>query len=171
MPRGVPNNSGVTKTEMVRQALAELGPDAKPKAISAWAKKKFKVALNPNSISVLKAAVNKKGNETSQPSQTESPVNKMEAVRQALNTMDQDAKPAALRDHIQQKLGLDLDAQLISNYKVLILKKAGGQSAVIRKPMAGHLNGFSIEEIESVRDVVSRMGADRVRELAQVLGK
>src|SRR6476659_4530643 len=111
MPRGIPNNPGINKTNIVRQALSELGRDAKPKQISAWAKKKLKVTLDPKSLSSLKTTVNKEtAAETSPPNQpapAEPGLSKLEALRRALNTLGPEAKPMDLRGFIQEKLGLE----------------------------------------------------------------
>jgi hypothetical protein len=64
MPRGVPNTQTangktITKTDAVRQALAELGRDAKPTQIREWINETFQIDVEPNSISALKTMMNK----------------------------------------------------------------------------------------------------------------
>jgi hypothetical protein len=180
MPRGIPNRKGITNTEIVRQALAELGRDAKPREIRVWAKKKLKVTLNPNNISAYKTLLNKQAAEAtgqvSSPVSGESGINKMEAVRRALNRLGNLAKPADIQEFIRSELGMEVETQLISNYKGLISKKAAGQSNLLPRlsgrTLAGiQVGGFSIEEIQTVKEVVDKMGADKVRQLAQVLAQ
>jgi hypothetical protein len=99
---------------------------------------------------------------------------KMEAVRRALAELGNDAMPLEIRKLIKSKLGIDMDPNMISSYKSSLTKKVTGQSAVIRKPggrTAAATGGFSLEDIQAVKEVVARVGADKVRELAEVLSK
>ena len=66
---------------------------------------------------------------------------------------------------------------LISSYKTTLSKKAAGQSAVIRKLAARVTraatteSGISLEDIKAVKELAERIGADRLKELAEVLSK
>jgi hypothetical protein len=51
---------GMTKVEAVRQALAELGPDAKPTQIQGHVKDKFGIEMSKDHISVTKRSLLKK---------------------------------------------------------------------------------------------------------------
>src|SRR5437867_6861904 len=57
------------------------------------------------------------------PSTEQPPKNKMDAVRRALAKLGRSAKPAAIRDHIKNRFGMDLSADLISTYKGEIKRK------------------------------------------------
>lgn len=109
-------------------------------------------------------------------------ITKWDAVEQALAGLGNDAMPVAIQDYVKSTFGLDMNTGLISNYKSNILKKGGA-----RKAGAGKKNGrvaattattgsaagagISVEDIRAVKELVDRMGADRLRELAQVLAK
>jgi hypothetical protein len=113
--------------------------------------------------------------------------NKMEAMRQALGDLGNDAKPLDLQKHLKSKYGVDMDTTLISTYKSTI--KKAGQSAVIRRPqrrakaaapaapapaqqLARAANGgISMEDIKAVKELADRLGTDRVKELAEVLAR
>jgi hypothetical protein len=70
-----------------------------------------------------------------------------------------------------------MSTNMISNYKSVLAKKAAGQSAVIRQPRAStrepqaDIGGFSLQELHAVKQVADRIGADKVRQLAEVLSR
>jgi hypothetical protein len=181
MPKGIPNkqadkgNPG-SKMEAVRQALTELGRDAKPKEIQNWAKKEWKLALDTNQISAYKSLLNKQANEgTRKASSAESKISKMEAVRRALAQLGSEAKPQEIQSFLKTNFRIDMGPNLISNYKSTLSRKAAGQSAIIKKPAGvatlASSGGFSLEEIESVKEMVEKIGAERVQQLAEVLAR
>ena len=111
-------------------------------------------------------------------------VTKLEAVKQALAQLGNDAKPQPIKEFVKSKFSLDMPTQLISNYKTVLAKKAGRQGAIIRRPEeqaavpagairqaapAGGAGGITLDEVRAVKAIVDRIGADRVRELAAVL--
>jgi hypothetical protein len=54
-------------------------------------------------------------------------------------------------------------------------RQAAGQSAIIKKPSGvaalASSAGFRLEEIQAVKKVVEKVGAERVQQLAEVLAK
>jgi hypothetical protein len=54
------NKGGMTKVEAVRQALAELGPDAKPKQLQGYVKDTFGIDMTLGHVSVTKRQILKK---------------------------------------------------------------------------------------------------------------
>jgi hypothetical protein len=72
-----------------------------------------------------------------------------------------------------------MDNTLISTYKTTLSKKAAGQSAVTRKPAAKPAapaapapnSGITLEDIKAVKELADRLGADKVKELADVLAR
>jgi hypothetical protein len=48
---------GITKQEAVRRALAELGPDAKPRQIQGWVKDTFDIDMGTDHISTTKGQI------------------------------------------------------------------------------------------------------------------
>jgi len=60
---------------------------------------------------------------------------------------------------------------MLSNYKSVI-RSEGSKSAVIRPPDGTKSGkGFSLAEIQAVKEVADRIGVDKVRQLAVVLSK
>src|SRR5262249_23517446 len=103
---------------------------------------------------------------------------KTDAVKQALANLGNDAMPLAIRDHIKSKFGIDMDPNLISNYKSTLLKKAGGRRGRGGRPKrqgvpatarATAQGGITLEDIRAVKDLAERIGADKVRQLVDVL--
>lgn len=101
-------------------------------------------------------------------------VNKMAAVKQALDELGSDAKPLAILDHIR-KLGVDMSTAMVSNYKSLLLHKAARQSRPARQPRAravatgGRGERITLDDVQAVKKLADRIGAENVRKLAEVL--
>jgi len=70
------------------------------------------------------------------PSAEQPPKNKMDAVRRALAKLGRKAKPAQIRDHIKNRFGMDLSADLISTYKGEIARKRKGKKKGAKKQSA-----------------------------------
>jgi actin-like ATPase involved in cell morphogenesis len=102
-------------------------------------------------------------------------ISKMEAVRRTLAKLGNDAMPAAIQKHIKEKFGVQMDPNMISNYKSAI--KTASKSAIIRSPNASTkvptkaAGGLTPEDVRAVKELVGKIGADQVRQLAEVLGK
>ena len=135
MPRGIPNKQAdngkpSSKMDVIRRALAELGRDAKPKEIQSWAKKAWKLDLDTNQISAYKSLLNKQASEgAGQAASPEAEISKMEAVRRALAQLGDDAKPQQIHSFLKSNFRIDMEPNLISNYKSTLSRKAAGQSA------------------------------------------
>lgn len=97
-------------------------------------------------------------------------VTKKEAVERALAELGRDAQPLAIQQHIKERYGLDMERSHISNYKTNLLKQ---RRTTARKPggRAAAANGFSLDEIRAVKEIVDRIGAEKVRQLAEALAK
>lgn len=102
--------------------------------------------------------------------------NKMDAVRKTLTELGNDAKPRAIQEHLKSQ-GVTMSTNMISNYKTVIRKKTGkrgrprGKRLVIRKTTVGRGSGggISLADIQTVKKLTDRIGADKVKELATVL--
>jgi hypothetical protein len=103
----------------------------------------------------------------------------MEAVRQALAELGREAKPLTLKEHILTKFAIDMPSMLISNYKSTILKKARQKRRAGRKPraLAAEVtvrtesgSAIRLEDIRTVKRLVDRFGATRVKELVEAVG-
>jgi hypothetical protein len=104
-----------------------------------------------------------KGDGEKQPSQ-------MAMVRTALQEMPGDPKPQELQEHIKTKFGREIPTIIISNYKSQLKRK--GLSATPgrrgRKPGGGN-GSLRVEDFETVRGLVGRLGAEQVRRLVNVI--
>src|SRR5260370_39518691 len=102
---------------------------------------------------------------------------KWEGVQRGGSGLGRDGTPPKIKDYIKSHFRLHLETSLISNYKSSMLKKGAGKSGVSRKPQsqaaarAGSSGGITVGDIKAVKEVVDRLGADKVQELAQVLAK
>src|SRR5262245_2603303 len=102
-------------------------------------------------------------------------ISKLEAVRQAISALGRDAKPLRIQEFVKSNFHLDVNSQLISNYKPIVAKQLArrggrrGRKAGAAAPAA--LSGISLADIRAVKAVVDHVGADKVRQLAEVLGK
>jgi hypothetical protein len=92
--------------------------------------------------------------------------NMMDMVRDAMNVLGSDAKPLAMQAHIKQKFDKVLPTQIISNYKFQVRKQAGAKTRGRRPATAG---GLKIEDFEAVRGLVTRLGADQVKRIVDVV--
>jgi hypothetical protein len=89
----------------------------------------------------------------------------MGMVRQALQEMGGDAKPLDMQAHIKGKFNVELPANIISNYKSQIKRKNGSAG-----PGRGRHAGLQVEDFETIRKLVRRLGADQVKRLVEVVG-
>jgi hypothetical protein len=88
----------------------------------------------------------------------------MSMVRRAMEEIGADAKPLAMQTHIKNKYGAELPANIISNYKSQIKRKNGSVSGRGRKA------GLQVEDFETVRNLVRRLGAEQVKRIVSVVG-
>jgi hypothetical protein len=101
--------------------------------------------------------------------------NKMEAVRRALGTLGRDAKPTALHNHILRAFNLDIQPNMISSYKSTILKGSSSGKKRGRKPKNNSApsnatsGGNIIKDLKTLKELTTRLGAGRVRELLDLL--
>jgi hypothetical protein len=107
-------------------------------------------------------------------------ISKLDAMRQAVAKLGKDAPLADLLKTIKQDFGINLDRALAYNYKSLVSSKAAtgkrrGRKPG-RKPAAVAVDGrrtasITIDDIQAVKALADRIGAEKVKELAQVLAK
>jgi hypothetical protein len=104
---------------------------------------------------------------------------KMEAVRRALSELGKDAKPLQIQAWVKEKHGIEMSADHVSVCKGTILRKARGKrkAAAVRpreqaRPApAAQRNGISLDDIEAVKGLVGRVGADNLKQLVDVLAR
>jgi hypothetical protein len=90
----------------------------------------------------------------------------MAMVRAALQEVGGDPKPQELQEHIKAKFNREIPTNIISNYKSQIKRKGGGNGRRGRR--AGRGGGIQMGDLETVRTLVTRLGADQVRRLVAV---
>ncbi|MDB5306161.1 MAG: hypothetical protein JWO38_363 [Gemmataceae bacterium] len=95
-------------------------------------------------------------------------VSQMDMVRAALGELGPGAKPQAVQDYILSKFNKELPKTIISNYKSN-LKKKGELGGVGRGRRGGAGGSLHLEDLEAVRGLVNRLGADQVVRLVEVL--
>jgi len=97
-------------------------------------------------------------------------LSKMDAMRKTLAALGNDAMPGAIDDYLRKEFGILMSPGMIANYKSTI-KSEGSKSRLISRSVTRKIAGeFSLEEIQSVKEVADKIGADKLRQLAQVLG-
>jgi hypothetical protein len=99
-------------------------------------------------------------------------VSDMARVRLAVGELGLEATTQQVHDHIKEKHGKDVDKNKISAYKSIIRRQAG-----VTKPRGGRRGGrpavmkataLRVEDVHTIKELVGRLGADKVRELIGV---
>jgi len=112
-------------------------------------------------------------------------ISKMEAMRRAIGEKGAEAKPLDLQPYLKSKFGIEMNTDLISNYKGLVLKELAEKGAVTApskaqvkpaatpapKAQAKLASGFSLDELEAVKALSDKIGAEKVKQLAHALSK
>jgi hypothetical protein len=100
-------------------------------------------------------------------------ISKMEAMRRALAKMGVNARPMEYQSFIRSKYGLEMTTDMISNYKSTL--KATVETSAVSQPtltsQAKPAGGFSLDELTAVKALADKIGAEKVRQLAQALAK
>ena len=108
--------------------------------------------------------------------------NKMEAVRQAMETLGPDASPLAIQKHIKDSFGVDMSANMISSYKSTVRKKLGLSGrrkkrgrpkksetmAVVAAPVTFH-DAVPWKDLRTIKDIRGRIGKKNLLELVELL--
>lgn len=92
-------------------------------------------------------------------------------VEAAINELGWKAGPKELQPVIQEKFNTELTTQVISNYKSVLKKETGkGGKAVKGKPgrKPGRKAGPQFEDLQAVRGLVDKLGAEQVKKLVDV---
>jgi hypothetical protein len=102
-------------------------------------------------------------------------ISKMDAIRQSLDKLGDDAMPLQIKDHLKSKFGIDTDTTLISTYKSTILREKKSKKPLGRHPRgkaaASSTEAVTMEDIKVLKELTDRLGVDQVGELAEVLAK
>jgi hypothetical protein len=100
-------------------------------------------------------------------------VTQVDMVKDALQELGGNAKPLAIQEHIKSKFNKELSTTLISNYKSVMKRKAGGKHSAAtgngrRRGRPPRASGIHVEDLETVQALVRRLGAENVRRLVAV---
>jgi hypothetical protein len=103
-------------------------------------------------------------------------LSKMEAMRRILAEFGDDMKPLQIQEQLKTKYGIDMAPTVISSYKTTLAKKKKGKRGPGRpaKPTATNgiiAGGLTVTDIQAVKVLVKKMGAENVRALVDVLGQ
>ena len=112
-------------------------------------------------------------------------VSKMDAVRTALDTLGKKAKPKAIVALVKDRYGMDLSLNLVNNYKHHLVKKGVGKGRRGRRPKAeqataaaapapatrrgGNGGAISLRDIDAVKQLTDRVGAESLHSLIDML--
>jgi hypothetical protein len=113
-------------------------------------------------------------------------MSKMDGVRNALAALGNDAQPIQIRSYVKEKFGMEMSTAHVSNYKTAIMRKqpvkashtkvkllkkpAAAKAAPGRKP-TGVKSGFNIDDLETVKALVVRVGQNNLKTLIGLFGK
>jgi hypothetical protein len=85
-------------------------------------------------------------------------------VHAAIQEKGWGAGPTELAAVIKEKFNVELANNIISNYKS-VLKREGGKTAGAKR---GRKPGAQFSDLEAVRGLVDRLGAEQVKKLVEV---
>jgi hypothetical protein len=108
--------------------------------------------------------------------------NKMEAVRQAMETLGPDASPLAIQKHIKESFDVDMGPNMISSYKSTVRKKLGLSGrrkkrgrptksvpvSVAAAPVNFH-DAVPWKDLRTIKDIRGRIGKKNLLELVELL--
>jgi hypothetical protein len=114
-------------------------------------------------------------------------VSKLKAVRLSLEELGRDSKPLELQEHLRNKFNIEMTPSYISKYKSLILSKpkkgkrrgrkpraAAGTLVVTVAPVgrpAARAGGITLDDLRALKELSSRLGPDKVRELVNLVAR
>jgi hypothetical protein len=107
-------------------------------------------------------------------------ISKMEAVRRILGESGKDTMPIEIQGLLKKQFNIKMDPTVISTYKSSILRQGPGKKKMGRpkgsKTAVAHSsprpNGsasITIEDIQAVKELAEKLGADKLRQLTEVL--
>ena len=96
-------------------------------------------------------------------------VTQKQMVRDALGEKGWQVPPLELQEYIKDKYETELATNVISNYKSVIKKEdgtSGASDAGATKLGRKVVGGLDMADLEAVKGLVSRLGAEQVKKLA-----
>src|SRR5579884_2175963 len=133
----------ISKTEAIRNAVANLGATATLKDIHDFASKEYGLDISPSHISKIRSELSGKPQgstkaETTRvaPTAAAEGMSKTDAVRQALSKLGKKATPTAIHDHVLNEFGIEIGLGHISNIKSTLKSKKGKRKSSERAAKA-----------------------------------
>jgi hypothetical protein len=184
------SETGITKMEGVKRALANLGTDAKVHDIQAYVKQHFGIEISTGVIYTYKNDLVKKAKDAKQPapksrSTSANGLTKMGAVRQALSELGKSAKPLDIQKFVKERFNITMTVAHISNYKTTILAKkkrkaaarmAKGdvvaslaQPAPVTREAPKPGTGVTLDNLRALKELLGKVGADNLKELIDIV--
>jgi hypothetical protein len=124
---------------------------------------------------------------------------KKEAVRRALQDLGREAKPMPIRDHVKQHYHIDMGLDHLSTVKGETLRETGqanptaekpattkpvapqaaaarpalhkAESAKAARPQAAAAWGIALTDIDTVKELLQRLGATNLKKLIDVMAR
>jgi hypothetical protein len=127
-----------------------------------------------------------KTNGTAVPTTTQADgITKIEGVRRALAELGREAKPLQIQRFVKERFGIEMNTDHISTSKADILRKMASKGKpAVKQPEAskaatppgrptrqgnGQASKIRLQDIQAVKELVGRVGADQLRALIDVL--
>jgi hypothetical protein len=135
---------------------------------------------------------------SSSSTKTEGSMTKKEAVEKGLKTLGSSATPTQLQKHIREQYKIEMDLKHISTAKAKIIKAAGQSKPAVAKPAATKMpspqpmaakpairkesakaampagkgvQNIHLKDIETVKELVERVGATSLKKLIDVMAR
>jgi hypothetical protein len=117
------------------------------------------------------------------PKKANGSITKIEAVKQALGKLGEAASRPNIQKFVKDHYGLQMTLDHISNCKGELRKRKGPAKTAVsqqpaaqkqepKKPASGpKADGISLEDIDTVKDLVERVGAGSLRKLIDVMAR
>jgi hypothetical protein len=101
---------------------------------------------------------------------------KMDVMRETIAKLGKDASAKDIQDHLK-KAGVHMSIEMVYTYKGNVLRELGGRKKGKRRgPKPGRkaatangAGGISVRDIQDVKGLVDRLGAEKLLQLANVL--
>ena len=149
--------AGLSKQELLRQAIKQLGKDAKPLQIQAHVKDKFGVEISTNHISAAKTEILRKMAGGAKPA-TSTAAAKPAAPKPSAKPAP---KSAAQKPVAQKSAAQTTAAKAVAPTRVVGHEAGNGKKSA----------GISLHDIQATKVLVDRVGAVQLRELIDLLAK
>ena len=96
-------------------------------------------------------------------------ISKVAAVKKALRELGKDAMPAKIQEYLKATFSLEMPTGHISSYKSYILKMKKRKKAAGVVPASAN-GSVSLGDLAAVKELVGRVGEDKLKSLIGLLG-